>query len=164
MNGKVESLIICKQCYHAKVLAQNETSTKSPTNLLPLQGRDFHSAPAVSKGMQVRSSIQPMKPLASVRSKENSVRIQERGSDTKQSASFSGLTLKRRKLCNWGVIWRKKNSDGTGIDFRCANILTRGGSDNHFLKPTCELCEQPYNSDLMYIHCETCRSKYIVDH
>ncbi|XWS52918.1 hypothetical protein CRYUN_Cryun11dG0113800 [Craigia yunnanensis] len=160
MNGKVECLIICKLCYHAKVLAQNEISTKSPTTMLPFQGRDCYTAPAVSKGMQVKSSIQPKKPLASVRSKENSVRIQERSSDTKQSASLSGLATKRSKLCNWGVIWRRKNSDETGIDFRRANILTRGGSDNHFLKPICELCEQPYNSDLMYIHCETCRKWY----
>ncbi|KAK6247305.1 hypothetical protein QUC31_018870 [Theobroma cacao] len=160
MNGKVECLIICKQCYHAKVLGQNEISTKSPIIPLPLQGRDCLSAPAVTKGMQVKSSAQPIKPLASIRSKENSVRIQERSSDTKQSASLSGLATKRSKLCNWGVIWRKKNSDETGIDFRRANIVARGGSDNHFLKPVCELCEQPYNSDLMYIHCETCRKWY----
>ncbi|XVF05256.1 hypothetical protein REPUB_Repub05bG0155900 [Reevesia pubescens] len=156
INGRVECLIICKQCYHAKVLAQNEISTKPPTTLLPLQGRDCYSSPAVTKGMQVKSSTQPMKPLASTRSKDNSVRIRERRSDMKQSASFSGLATKRNKLCNWGVIWRKKNSDETGTDFRRANILTRGASDNHFLKPVCELCEQPYNSDLMYIHCETC--------
>ncbi|XWS71522.1 hypothetical protein CRYUN_Cryun03dG0145100 [Craigia yunnanensis] len=160
INGKVECLIICKQCYHAKVLAQNEISTKFPTSLLPVQGRDCHGAPAITKGMQVKRSIQPMKPLASIGSKENSVRIQERSSDTKQSASLSGLAKKRSKLCNWGVMWRKKNSDETGIDFRRANILTRGGSDNHFLKPICELCEQPYNSDLMYINCETCRKWY----
>lgn len=164
MNGKVESLIICKHCYRAKVLAQNEIRTKSPNTLLPSQGRAFHSPPANIKGMQVKSSIKPMKPLPSIRSKENSVKIQERNSDIKQSASLSGSATKRSKLCNWGVIWRKKNSDDTGIDFRRANILARGGSDNYFLKPICELCEQPYNSDLMYIHCETCRSKYIVDH
>ncbi|XWS73973.1 hypothetical protein CRYUN_Cryun02cG0175400 [Craigia yunnanensis] len=159
MNGKVECLIICKQCYHAKILAQNEISTKSPTSLLPLQGRDCYSAPAITKGMQVKSSVKPTKPLASIRNKENSVRIQEKSSDTKH-ASLSGLATKRSKLCNWGVIWRKKKSEETEIDFRRANILTRGGSDNHFLKPICELCEQPYNSDLMYIHCETCRRWY----
>ncbi|XVF19795.1 hypothetical protein REPUB_Repub11eG0141600 [Reevesia pubescens] len=160
MNGKVECLIICKQCYHAKVLAQNEINTKSPTTLLPLQGRDYHSAPAVSKANQVKSSTQPIKPLAPIRSKENSVRIQERSSNVKQSASLSGLATRRSKLCNWGVIWRKKNSNETGIDFRRANILTKGGSDNHLLKPMCELCEQPYNSNLTYIHCETCRKWY----
>ncbi|XP_022752616.1 DDT domain-containing protein PTM-like isoform X2 [Durio zibethinus] len=159
MNGKVKCFIICKQCYRAKALAQNEINTKSPTTLLHLQGRDCHSAPAVSKGMQVKSSIQPMKSLAYVRSKENSVRIQERSSDTKKPASLSGFATKQRK-CNWGVIWRKKNSDETGIDFRRANILTSGGSHYHSLKPICELCEQPYNSDLMYIHCETCRKWY----
>ncbi|XP_022729201.1 DDT domain-containing protein PTM-like isoform X2 [Durio zibethinus] len=160
MNGKVECLIICKQCYHAKVLAQNEVNTKSPTTMLSMQGRDCHSTPAVTKGMQVKGSTKPIKPLASIRIKENSVRTQERSSDMKQSASLSGLAAKRSKLCNWGVIWRKKNSNETGIDFRRANILTKGGSDNHFLKPICELCEQPYNSDLMYIHCETCRKWY----
>ncbi|KAA3455501.1 DDT domain-containing protein PTM-like [Gossypium australe] len=162
MNGKVECLIICKECYNARVLARNEINTKSPTTLLPLQGQDCRSAPAVSKGMPVKSSTQPMK-LSSIRSKENSVKIQERSSDTKQSASHSRLASKRSKLCNWGVIWRKRNSDETGIDFRRANILTRGVSDNHFLKPKCELCRQPYNSDLMYIHCETCRKWYHAD-
>lgn len=160
MNGKVECLIICKECYNARVLARNEINIKSPTTLLPLQGQDCCSAPSVSKGMQVKSSTQPWK-LVSIRSKENSVKIQE-SSDTKQSASHSRLASKRSKLCNWGVIWRKKNSDETGIDFRRANILTRGVSDNHFLKPICELCEQPYNSDLMYIHCETCRSMLLI--
>ncbi|XVE59499.1 hypothetical protein DITRI_Ditri05aG0050600 [Diplodiscus trichospermus] len=160
MNGKVECVIICKQCYHAKVLAQNEISTKSTTTQLLSQGRDSHSAPAITKGMRVKSSIQPMKPLVSIRNKENSVRIQDRRSDMKQSSSLSGSAKKRSKLCNWGVIWRKKNSDETGTDFRRTNILTRGGSDNHFLKPTCELCEQPYDRGLLYIHCETCGKWY----
>ncbi|XVF46841.1 hypothetical protein PTKIN_Ptkin03bG0060100 [Pterospermum kingtungense] len=144
MNGKVESLIICKQCYQAKVLAQNEISAKSPNTLLPLQGRACYSAPVIAKGMQVKSSIKPTK---------NSVKNQERSSDIKQPASLSGSATKRSKLCNWGVIWRKKNSDETGIDFRRANILTRGGSDSYVLKPICELCEQPYNSDLIVVPC-----------
>ncbi|GMJ10824.1 DDT-PHD PROTEIN2 [Hibiscus trionum] len=162
MNGKVECLTICKGCYHAKVLAQNEINTKSSTNLLLLQGRDCRSAPAATKGMQVKSSTQPMKPLASIRSKENLVRIQEKSYDTKQSALNNGSGVKRSKLCNWGIIWRKKNSE-TGIEFRQAHILTKGVLDNHLLKPTCELCEQPYNSNLMYIHCETCGKWYHAD-
>ncbi|KAE8680535.1 adaptin family protein [Hibiscus syriacus] len=161
MNGKVECLTICKGCYHAKVLARNEINSKSPTALLPFQGRDCCSAPAATKGMQVKSSTQPMKPLASNRSKENQVRIQEKRYDTKKSALNNGSGAKRGKLCNWGVIWRKKNSESeTGIKFRQAHILTKDVSDNHSLYPTCELCQQPYNSDLMYIHCETCRKWY----
>ncbi|KAK8707552.1 hypothetical protein V6N13_058608 [Hibiscus sabdariffa] len=159
INGKVECLTICKGCYHAKVLAQNEINAKSSTTLLHLQGRDCRSAPAATKVMLVKSSTQPMKPLASIRSKENPVRIQEKSYDTKQSALSNGSGVKRSKLCNWGVIWRKKNGE-TGIEFRQAHILTKGVSDNHVLKPTCELCEQPYNSDLMYIHCETCGKWY----
>ncbi|OMO90278.1 Zinc finger, PHD-type [Corchorus olitorius] len=160
MNGKVECMIICKQCYHAKILAENKISAKSPTTPLSLQGRDSHSALAVSKGMQVMNSAQSIKPLGSIKSKENSVRSQERNSNTKQTASLSGMATKRTKLCNWGVIWRKKHSDEIGIDFRRANILGRGGSDNHLLRPICQLCEKPYNSDLMYIHCETCKKWY----
>ncbi|OMO58284.1 Zinc finger, PHD-type [Corchorus capsularis] len=160
MNGKVECMIICKRCYHAKILAENKISAKSPTTPLPLQGRDSHSALAVSKGMQVMNSAQSIKPLASIKSKENSVRSQERNSNTKQNASLSGMATKKPKLCNWGVIWRKKHSDEIGIDFRRANILGRGGSDNHLLRPICQLCEKPYNSDLMYIHCETCKKWY----
>ena len=69
MNGKVECLVICKQCYHAKVLAQNEISTKSPTTLFPLQGRDCYSAPAITKGMQVKSLLNPWNhcPLSEIR-------------------------------------------------------------------------------------------------
>ncbi|KAL4283239.1 hypothetical protein GQ457_16G008690 [Hibiscus cannabinus] len=159
MNGKVQCLTICKGCYRAKVLDKNEINTKSPDTLLPLQGRDCRSAPAAMKSMQVKSSTLPMKPLASIRSKENPVRIQEKGSEIKQSALNNGSEVKRSKLRNWGVIWRKKNSE-TGIEFRQTHILTKGVSDNHLLQPTCELCEQPYNSDLMYIHCETCGKWY----
>ncbi|KAA8550243.1 hypothetical protein F0562_001927 [Nyssa sinensis] len=70
------------------------------------------------------------------------------------------VTKSQRKLCSWGLIWKKKKAKDTGIDFRLKNILLRGNPDTSFSGPVCHLCHKPYNSDLMYICCETCKDWY----
>lgn len=89
-----------------------------------------------------------------------SVGPSEHSSEVK-STDLSEVTKKTRKS-NWGLIWRKKNSEDTGIDFRLKNILMRGNVDKGFMNPVCRLCNQPYNADLMYICCETCKSKFFL--
>ncbi|KAJ0020610.1 hypothetical protein Pint_31990 [Pistacia integerrima] len=113
MNGEVEPLITCNQCYHVKFLAPSLVRT--------------------------------------------CVKTEESVTDVKQTTSNSNLATKTRsRTLSWGIIWKKKNVEDKGADFRRANILLRGSSDVQGLGPVCDLCQLPYNSDLMYIHCETC--------
>ncbi|KAM7274689.1 hypothetical protein ACFE04_016555 [Oxalis oulophora] len=67
----------------------------------------------------------------------------------------------RKKNTSWGVIWKKKNLDTIVGDFSRANIHLKGDSDKCSL--VCCLCEQPYDSDLMYIRCDTCAKWYHAD-
>ncbi|PSR86517.1 DDT domain-containing protein [Actinidia chinensis var. chinensis] len=139
----------CKQCYQAKTLRQRENSEESPTSPLLLQGQKLHNAVTVSKGAKQNSINQP---LTSVRQSQISLK-------TKPAMKDCDLATKNRKLSSWGLI-RKKNPEGYGIDFRLNNILLRNNSDVSWLEPVCHLCHEPYNSDLMYIRCETCKKWY----
>ncbi|CBI17094.3 unnamed protein product, partial [Vitis vinifera] len=148
---EVEFLITCKQCYHAKTPTQNENSNDSPTSPLPLLGREYQNTATAPKGSRQKDYSQP---LAYVRAPENCSNMQ-------QTAAGSSLATKsRRKPCSWGLIWKKKNVEDSGIDFRLKNILLRGNPDTNWSRPVCHLCHQPYNSDLMYICCETCKNWY----
>lgn len=150
-NGKVELFITCKRCYLVKANSQREIRNKYPNTPLPLSRQEHSSIITGSKGTQLKGFNQP---LASVGAKVNH-------SEIKQSTSDPSLgTKSRRKLCSWGVIWRKKNNEDSGIAFRQANILLKGSSDKHLLEPVCDLCLQPYNSTLTYIHCEMCNKWY----
>lgn len=155
---EVEFLITCKQCYHAKGATQNENSNDSPTSPLPMLGREYQTpvtAPKVSvtatKGSRQKEYSQS---LAYIRAPEN-------GSNAQQTAPGSSLATKsKRKQCSWGLIWKKKNVEDTGIDFRLKYILLRGNPDRNLSKPVCHLCHKPYNSELIYICCETCKSEF----
>ncbi|KAG2674517.1 hypothetical protein I3760_13G140600 [Carya illinoinensis] len=151
MNEEVEFLITCKHCYHAKDFAQKEISNESPTTPLALQRRDCPNLTAATKGRRHACNNQSLA----------SVRTQHTSSELKHAASNSSLANKsRRRTCSWGVIWKKKNSEDTGIDFRLKNILLKGSLDVHRLEPVCHLCHKPYRSDLMYICCEICQKWY----
>ena len=155
MNDDVEFLIMCKHCNHAQAFAQNEISKESPTSPLALHGRECHNLLTVPKGGRPLCSNQPLA----------SVRTHDTHSELKQASSDSSLASKnRRRLCSWGIIWKKKNSEDTGIDFRLKNIILKGSLGIHQLKPVCHLCHKPYRSDLMYICCETCNSKFALDY
>ena len=160
MNEEVEFLIICQQCYHMKALAQNKSSNESPTSPLPLQGRECPNLVTVTKGGRPKSNNQP---LACVRTQDTRSGLKQ---ELKQATFDSSLANKnRRRQCSWGIIWKKKNAIITDddIDFRLKNILLKGSSDICRLEPVCHLCHKPYRTDLMYICCETCKSKFTLD-
>ncbi|KAL2593794.1 hypothetical protein AAZX31_12G170300 [Glycine max] len=147
---EVEFLATCKQCHHAKLLTQKESCNESPTSPLLLQGQE-RSTLAVLKGPRPKCDGQG---LISTRTKNSRL-------DMKLVASDFPLETKgRSRSCSWGVIWKKKNNEDTGFDFRLKNILLKGGSGLPQLDPVCRLCHKPYRSDLMYICCETCKHWY----
>ncbi|KAJ7981103.1 DDT domain-containing protein PTM [Quillaja saponaria] len=148
-NGEVELFIKCKQCYNANLLIQNETTNESPTSPLLMLGRE-QNLETVTKGPRPKCN----------QAITLTTRAWDIRAEMKQGSSDSSLATKsRRRPCSWGIIWRRKNIENTGIDFRLRNILLRGGSGVQ-LKPVCFLCQKPYRSDLMYICCETCTKWY----
>ena len=154
---EIEFLITCKQCYHAKALTVNGNSNESPTTPLPLQGREYQDPVTAPKYQNPVTAPKGSKQKDCIRAPENC-------SNKQQTAVDSSLAAKsRRKPCSWGLIWKKKNAEDTGISFRLKNILLRGYRDTCWSKPVCLLCHKPYNSDLMYICCETCTSESALD-
>ncbi|KAF5931088.1 hypothetical protein HYC85_031961 [Camellia sinensis] len=150
-NDEFEFLITCRQCSHTKAIAQSENSNESPTSPLLSQGQEFQNAVTVSKGAKQKTFNQP---LTSVGHSPSSMEM-------KPATHDSNLATKnRRKLCSWGLIWKRKNPDDDGSDFRLKNILLRGNSDMSWLEPVCHLCQKTYNSNLVYIRCETCQNWY----
>ncbi|KAF5937654.1 hypothetical protein HYC85_025160 [Camellia sinensis] len=145
--GEVEFLITCKRCSPTKTIPKSENSNESSTRPLLLQGQEFQNAVTVSKGAKQKSFIQPSTPVGHL------------GSFLKIKSAPRGSSLaakNRHRLCSWGLIWKKKNLEDNGIDFRLKNLLLRGNSDMSWPGP-------PYNSDLMYIRCETCKNWYHAD-
>lgn len=149
-NEEVEFLIICKYCSEAQAITQVQHSYGSPTSPLLLQGRDFPNAGSASKSGKL---VGYKGPSASVGTLEYS---------SEMKLTNGSAIAKKSKIKNWGLIWRKNNSEDTGIDFRLKNILLRGNPDMDLTKPVCRLCNQPYNADLMYIRCETCQRKLVL--
>ncbi|WCJ41697.1 metalloendopeptidases zinc ion binding DNA binding [Euphorbia peplus] len=171
----VQVQFTCKKCYKPKVvlLAKNE----SPTTPLALEGRESHTVSTITKKIRFKLS----KPLIPEKAPETSSEIkkvtflQKTSSEIKQATPASSLVTKppkktsseieqatpasssaskpRKKICSWGVIWKKKPLD-TGIEFRSRNIIFRGESWR--IQPPCNLCKKAYNSQLSYIHCESC--------
>ncbi|KAA8544185.1 hypothetical protein F0562_022179 [Nyssa sinensis] len=151
VNEEVEFLITCKQCYQTKAHTQNENSNKSPTSPLFLQGQEFQNAVTITGGAKQKVHNQPLICVGTL----------ESSSEMKPAIHDSSLATKsRRKLCSWGLIWKKNNPQDTGIDFRLNNIVLRGKPDMSWPGPICHLCRKAYNSNLMYICCETCKNWY----
>lgn len=130
LNPENEFLCICKQCYHTRSTTPNQ---------------DFNST-KVQLSLQQKQHI-PL-PIVNVKAPPK-----KKPSDINRgSASKKGTCLSN------GLIWKKKNSKlDLGADFRLNNILLRGnpGMDPS-RRPLCHLCNEPYNSNLMYIRCESC--------
>ncbi|KAF7823287.1 DDT domain-containing protein PTM-like [Senna tora] len=149
-NNDVEFMTTCKRCYCSKLLTQKETSNKSPISPFLLQEQEPRSV-TVLKRQRAPCYDQTL----------TSTRTEDICPVMKQGASESTLATKsRRSSCSWGIIWKKKGSENTGIDFRLRNILLKGSSGVPQLEPVCYLCRKPYSSDLMYICCETCKNWY----
>ncbi|XP_065867140.1 DDT domain-containing protein PTM-like [Euphorbia lathyris] len=153
INVQVE--FTCKKCYKPKVVTL--AKMESPITPLASQGRESHTVSTVTKKIKFKLS----NPLISAKPQESSSEVklanfpQKSSSEIKQVTPTSSSTAKpRKKICSWGIIWKKKPPEDTGIDFRSKNILLRGESWR--IQPTCNLCKKGYNSELIYIHCETC--------
>ncbi|GAB4859715.1 hypothetical protein Ancab_011195 [Ancistrocladus abbreviatus] len=154
MKEDVEFIITCRLCYHGKVLPQSNSSVESPTSPLALQGQEYQKAPAVSNSAKQKGNHQQTSSVGTI----------ESCSEMKTAAPDSSLVTKNRKrLCHWGLIWKKKNADDTGADFRLKHIMWRGNPDMKVESPLCHLCQKPYNRNLMYIRCETCQDWYHAD-
>lgn len=150
VNEEVEFVINCKQCYQTRALTRTETYNASPRSPLLLQGRDILNTAANKHGKQavyngLSASIGTVQRVPEVKSIDSSV------------------SVNKGKKLSWGLIWRKKNCEDNGIDFRLKNILLKGNPHMDLARPDCRLCNQPYNSDLMYIRCETCQHWFHAD-
>ncbi|CAK8535332.1 unnamed protein product [Lathyrus sativus] len=145
-----EFLTTCKQCYHTRLLTQKETNNKSPTSPLLLKEHE-HSSLTILKGLKPKCDNQI---LLSTREKDCQ-------SDMEKVASYSSLEAKSsRRKSSWGIIWKKNNSEDTGLDFRLKKIILKRRTSLPQLEPVCQVCQMPYRPDLMYIGCETCTRWY----
>ncbi|XP_073066363.1 DDT domain-containing protein PTM-like [Primulina eburnea] len=151
VNEEVQFCITCKRCCETQVRSQVETSNGSPTSPLLLHGQDIRKAGTAKKGGK----------LAGYKGSSAPVRTVEHSSEVKSVNRSSHA--KNSKIKNWGLIWGKKNCETASIDFRLKNILLRGNPHLDLIQPSCRLCNQPCNSDLMYIRCETCECWFHAD-
>ncbi|KAL2328516.1 hypothetical protein Fmac_021943 [Flemingia macrophylla] len=180
--NEVEHVTICKQCYHARILAQKETNNESPDSPLLLQGQENNSGtffkgsrpkshdriPKPSRAKASNADMKQVTPVAVLKGTKTkcyeqeptSTRTRDNHLDMQQVASDATSAGKRpRKICSWGIIWKKKIND-TDNGFSLRNIILKGGSSMPQLQPVCHLCHKPYRSDLMYICCEACKHWY----
>lgn len=150
MNPEVDLLTTCKRCNKTETTMQNGKYNASTTSTLLLQKQGPYNAPTESKGEMKSGSNQPLRSNGTV----------DRSSERKPSSNSSSSKAKKRNtIPYWGLIFKKKNNEDTGIDFRLNNVLLKGNPNS---EAECDLCKKPYNSDLMYICCETCKSKNFV--
>ncbi|OVA17876.1 zinc finger protein [Macleaya cordata] len=156
MKNEVEVRITCKKCFCAKAFALNESVKKQAISKICWQGQEYQVAVAAREGAQQNSYQQPLAYAGNI---ETQMVKKSRMPGPKLATKGKKVTVP-----NYGVIWKKKNSEETGAEFRLTNILLRG---NAYLDPsripTCVLCSKPYNSDLMYISCGSCSRWYHAD-
>ncbi|KAL6510987.1 hypothetical protein OROGR_022111 [Orobanche gracilis] len=150
-NNEVEFFITCKHCCETRAINQVQGSYGSPTSPLLLQVRDVPKPGTSSKRGKVGRKGSP----TSVRNTKHS--------SVMGSCHGSAKVKKSNNNKHWGLIWLKNNCEDTGVDFRLKNILLRGNPDMHLTKPSCRLCNKPYNADLMYIRCEACQLWFHAD-
>jgi hypothetical protein len=84
--------------------------------------------------------------------------------EAKRLSLYSRRNHKRRttqEITFFGLIWKRSKNDLRSSKLKADDVILRSrdgvGSP---MKPTCFLCFKPYRSDLMYIRCESCRSRY----
>lgn len=163
MNKEVKFLETCKVCYDIDVVAIEENHDVANTSCLQVkvtqnaltvtnntptssQTENPQNTPTVCKGGNIRDSSVMHQALN--HSFEKPTR---KGSNAKAES--------RSRACSWGLVWKKKGFNGTGIDFRLKRILLKGNPNPSDVR--CDLCKKAYNKDLMYISCETCNSKNV---
>lgn len=181
-SGEIMFLFTCKLCYRASGFTQNQNNNESPTSPLPSRVRDYQNMVAVTKSAGKNGYSQPVAHMAPVMplesfsgrrpaldsivagKKDGLCSKSLKTSSAKKAGPDSSVTTKKRGLSSWGLIWKKKKeNEGNGFEFRVKNLILKGNPDLNWLKPTCYLCRKPYDSDLMYICCETCTKWYHAD-
>lgn len=146
-------MLTCKKCFCAKAFALNESIKKQAISKMCWQGHEYQVAVATPKSVHQNSIHQPLASVGNIGTQL-----------VKKSPAPGPKTAAKGKKWtdpHYGVIWKKKQSEETGADFRQNNILLRGNAYvNPSRMPICVLCSKPYNSDLMYIRCgNDCQSK-----
>lgn len=122
----------------------------------------------LSKGIQDQSLSHKkiMLPMTALNTIGSTAKVVVQGKNILVPSSKKEGKSKRATTSTYGLIWKRKNGndDNGGQDFRLVNIVLRKteGLDSS-RKPTCCLCNAPYRSDLMYIRCEKCLSKYTIN-
>ncbi|XP_023738116.1 DDT domain-containing protein PTM [Lactuca sativa] len=158
------------------LLLQGQESQHSTTSIKVEKQNGFeirqHHVPTISNQSAQKNHPTPSQPKTSKSGKKSSKNILPTQSvDQIQSSSKkpknNNSSKKRSKVTGakltLGLIWRKKNPDETGIDFRLKNLLLKNNPNGHLLAPSCHLCNKPYDSSLMYIHCEGCSKWFHAD-
>ncbi|VVB16809.1 unnamed protein product [Arabis nemorensis] len=153
-TGMVEILVTCKRCYLAKARSLININHRHPTiPTVVINGQLQNAATLVTK-----TQIKPLNQHIS------SSKILDKGSGVKQITPDSNLAPKsKHKTLSWGVIWRKKNLEDTGVGFRHQHVLLAGRSIQPNMEPVCWLCKLPYNPGLTYIHCTSCDKWYHIE-
>ncbi|KAF6150389.1 hypothetical protein GIB67_034088 [Kingdonia uniflora] len=141
--GAFNSRLTCNEC-HAKAFALSE-QRRLQNQMIVKQNQMV-----VKQNQMVVKQNSYRQPLISV---------------GKRDASVSNSTIKAKaKMSPHGLIWKDENNEDTGVNFRFSNILLRGNPDMEpSRKPVCKLCNNPYNSNLMYICCGICQGWYHAD-
>ncbi|KAG9458985.1 hypothetical protein H6P81_003493 [Aristolochia fimbriata] len=139
----LEFMIMCNKCYHEKPVAPYENSIKQLKVKLSFQET------------RVQPSNVPQKVQVTTGNVESHHELQSNSSSVSSS----------RKDTRYGLVWkRNKVKTEGGTDFRLQHILLRGSPNANLLHaPICTLCQQPYDSNLMYIRCDRCSKWYHAD-
>lgn len=141
MSVEVEFVMTCQNCFRAEGTMQNG---KYPTSPLILQRQKSLNAASAQKSEKQNGC---RRPSASNGALQHSV-------GRKPTSKLKPRN--KSKECSWGLIKKKEGEDGS--DFISNNILPKGNSNLSGVE--CDLCKKPYDSNLMYIFCETCTSKH----
>ncbi|GAB2233927.1 hypothetical protein Drorol1_Dr00003157 [Drosera rotundifolia] len=157
-SDDVEFSTTCKRCYGGSAFAQNQSFAESPTSPLAIQGQEYQKALTVSKSSIQKNSHQQPLAIATV---EGSSGMKLK---IKLAPPDSSVTKKsKKKPTTWGLIWKKKNIEETGTEFRSNHILWRADPNNVAIAPVCYLCQKPYNPHLLYIRCPACQEWFHAD-
>ncbi|CAF1889799.1 unnamed protein product [Brassica napus] len=145
---KVDIHVTCKRCYLARARSLININHRHPTT------------PSIVINGQHQNAVTP-----TIKTQIKQPLIQQfQSSNTRDNASGAkqitpDCNKSKHKTLSWGVIWRKKNLEDTGVSFRQQHILLAAQSHQHNSGPVCWICKLPYNPGLTYIHCTSCDSK-----
>ncbi|KAF8084916.1 hypothetical protein N665_0693s0008 [Sinapis alba] len=151
---KVETLVTCKRCYLARARSLVNINHRHPTTpTVMINGQHQNAVTTVVK-TQIKPLVQQL-PSSNTRDKTSG--IKQITPDSKMAP------MSKHKTLSWGVIWRKKNSEDTGVSFRRQNVVLAAQSNQPNPGPACWLCKLPYNPGQTYIHCTSCDKWYHIE-